>query len=288
MHWLFHFLNKPDREKAVVVVIWGVHTPDWMAALNASAPVWEDVPRLHVVLNLSSRGQVVPLKIGWGRRIVVIPLMERHIARHPRRYETLVPTMSAMRVLGDKGRFADYIEKQGLGHLCPVTYKSIESASFPCVIKRTNLNGGKGVAMAVSLQQARQLMQQEPFAGRHCIVQAAIPFTVEYVVHCVCLRGSVLWHAIYAYEFEKQHIRTAGSPGCTVRRSTIPGRVIKDLEAMLLPLEYSGPCNVDCTWDDDGRLVVFEINPRLGGSLMCPENTVDLAACLSVIIDRAS
>lgn len=268
-------------------MIWGVHSADWMAALAASAPVWKDIPTVLAVLNFSSHRKTVPLTVRWGRRVVVIPLMEPHIAGRPRKYVALAPSQEALEVLGDKGRFADYVEKQALGHLCPVTYKSIESAIFPCVIKRTNLNGGQGVELAVSSQEARRIVKGGLFAGHSWIAQAVVSFTVEYVVHCVCVQGRILWHAAYAYRFQKQHIRTAGSPQCTLSRATIPAKVFKDLETLLLPLAYSGPCNVDCTWDDEGRLMVFEINPRMGGSLMSPANRADLAACLSMIIAEA-
>lgn len=268
----------------MVVVIWGVHSADWMMALAASAPVWKDIPTVRAVLNFSSDRKSVPVKTRWGRRVVVIPLMEPHIAGRPRRYAALAPSLDALELLGDKGCFADYVEKQALGHLCPVTYKSIESATFPCVIKRTNLNGGKGVELAASPQEAREIVEDGLFAGHSWIAQAVVSFTVEYVVHCVCVQGRIIWYAAYAFGFEKQHIRTAGSPHCTFRLSTIPACVLRDLEALLLPLLFSGPCNVDCTWDDEGRLMVFEINPRMGGSLMSPANRTDLAACLSVII----
>lgn len=222
-----------------------------------------------------------------GRGIVVIPLMESHIAGCPREYAAMIPSLEALEVLGDKGRFADYVEKQSLGHLCPATFGSIERASFPCVIKRTNLNGGLGVEPAASPAEARRIVEGELFAGQPWIVQAVVPFDVEYVVHCVCVRGKIIWHVVYAYEFEKQHIRTAGSPCCTMRRATLPAAVLADLEKFLMPLAYSGPCNVDCTWDAAGRLVVLEINPRMGGSLMSPANRTDLADCLSMIIAQA-
>lgn len=288
MHRLFHFFSRSDRGKEVVAVTWGVHSQDWMTALDASAPVWTAIPEVRVVMNLSpSRPERIPLKTKWGRRVVVIPLMEAHIAGRPRNYAALAPSWEALDLLGDKGRFADYVEKQALGHLCPATFGSIERASFPCVIKRTNLNGGQGVEPAASPAEARRILEGELFAGHPWIAQAVVPFDVEYVVHCVCVRGKIIWHVVYAYAFEKQHIRKAGSPHCTMSRATIPEAVLADLEKFLLPLAYSGPCNVDCTWDDAGRLVVFEINPRMGGSLMSPANRTDLADCLSVIIAEA-
>ncbi len=239
------------------------------------------------MLHLGQSEQNILPKAKRGKHTVVIPLMEEHTAQRPVCYAAPVPTPEALDILWDKGHFADYVRERGLLHLCPATYSSIEEAKFPCVIKRTQLNGGTGVEVAASLEQARRLLENEPFAGHRCVVQAMVPFEVEYTVHCVCMKGRIVWHTTYAFDFQEQQIRKVGSHH-TIRRATISGCFLVDLEALLLPLEYSGPCNVDCTVGADGRLVVFEINPRMGGSLMRPENIDDLAACLSVIIDKAT
>jgi len=269
------------------VVIWGVHSLDWMTALHPSAPVWKKIPQVGGVVHRSPLRPDVSLGARLGRRTVVIPLMEEHIAQRPARHAALVPTPEVLAILRDKGRFADYVRERGLSHLCPATYASIEEAKFPCVIKRTDLNSGHGVEMAASLEQARGVLENDPFAGCECVVQAMTAFEVEYTIHCVCRKGRIVWHAAYAFDFPEQQIRKVGAR-YTIRRATMSGRALEDLEALLLPLEYSGPCNVDCTLGADGGLVIFEINPRMGGSLMRPENTNDLAACLSVIIAEAA
>jgi carbamoylphosphate synthase large subunit len=38
----------------------------------------------------------------------------------------------------------------------------------------------------------------------------------------------------------------------------------------------------------DGRMQIFEINPRLGGTLMLPAQAVDLRAALTCIIEHAT
>ena len=271
----------------MLVVIWGVHTPDWMEALAPSAPVWKALPEVREVLLLPDSAQGVPFRARWGRRTVVIPLMEVHIERRPRGCGALVPTPEALAIFGDKGRFADYMETHRLAHLCPTSYGSIEDAAFPCVIKRTNLNGGCGVELAETPERARSILEREPFAGHPCVIQALAPVRVEYVVHCVCVDGRIVWHLAYACDRERGQIRR-GNDGVALRRASLPDSVKEELESAVRPLAYTGPCNMDCSWDDDGRLVVFEINPRFGGSLMRPANAADLAACLSAIIAHAS
>lgn len=282
----FHLLGRKARRPETVVVIWGLHSPDWMHALAPEAPVWKAIPQVQAVLQFSRHEQYVPLGIRWGRRIVVIPLMESHIAERPTHYAALVPTMRALDIFSDKARFSNYVESHGLAAFCPTTYGSIEDTTFPCVIKRTNLNAGQGVEIAASVEQARTLGSREPFVGHPYVVQAMVPCTVQYVVHCVCSEGRIIWHVVYAYDLGEHQILRANYL-YALRRATISEPLLREVEAFLAPLAYSGPCSVDCTWRDDGRLVVFEINPRLGGSLMRPENTGDLASCLSSIIAGA-
>lgn len=287
MHRWFNCLIPEGRRKDILVVIWGVHTPDWMDALAPSAPVWKALPDVREVLLLPDSAPGVPLRARWGRRTVVVPLMEMHIERRPARYASLAPTPAALATLADKGRFVDYVARHGLTHLCPTPYGSIEDAAFPCIIKRTDLNGGCGVQLAATSEQARSILARVPFAGHSCVIQSLAPVLVEYAVHCVCVGGRILWHRAYACDREREQIRR-GNDGVALRSAAVPEGVLRELESFLRPLAYTGPCNFDCSWDGDGRLVVFEINPRLGGSLMRPEHVADLAACLAVILAHAS
>lgn len=279
------FVWRTSRRE-VVVVIWGMHSPDWMNALAANAPVWKGIPQVKAVLNRTRPGTSVPLGLRWGRRVVVIPLMENHYAECPTGYSGLLPSLNAIEILGNKARFADYVRRHGLAAWCPGNYASFEKATFPCVLKRTNLNAGRGVEIATSPDEARHFSSLELFAGHAYLIQALVPCTIQYVVHCVCVEGRIVWHVVYAYDFNRQEVMRANYL-YALRRATISASMLRKLEAFVMPLAYSGPCSVDCTWDDDGGLMVFEINPRLGGSLMRPENTTDLAACLSVIIAHA-
>ena len=283
----FNSLLPESRRKDTLVGIWGVHTPDWMDALAPAAAVWKQLPAVRAVLVLPDSAPGIPFRARRGRRPVVIPLMEPHIARKPGRYASLTPTPDALATLADKGRFADYAARHGLAHLCPTHYPSIETAAYPCIIKRPDLNGGCGVALAQTLDRARNILEREPFAGHPCVIQSLVPVEVEYAVHCVCRAGRILWHRVYACDRARDQIRR-GDDGVALRNATVSDAVLRELERFLRPLAYTGPCNFDCTWDADGRLVVFEINPRLGGSLMRPEHVADLAACLDVIVAHAS
>ena len=61
---------------------------------------------------------------------------------------------------------------------------------------------------------------------------------------------------------------------------------VSAVEALLRPLDYDGPVNVDFKRRADGRICILEVNPRLGGSLMRPENARDLRAALREIVSH--
>ena len=111
---------------------------------------------------------------------------------------------------------------------------------------------------------------------------------VEYATYCVCKDGRVLWSCSFATD--------TGSPIAikrednAVQRQAIatPDPVLRRIEAVLLPLTFSGPCNVDYKLSADGRMQIFEINPRLGGTLMLPTQAVELRAALTCIIEHAT
>lgn len=281
--WLNWLSGKKDD---VLVVIWGKHSADWMSALGPSSDVWASVPGVRKVLLMRPPAGRVPWWRRAGRRTVVIPLMEEHAVNLPAGGAVFAPSRRAVETLGDKARFARYAGEQGLSASCPRTYGSLEEAMFPCVIKRTDLNGSVGVEIADAREQAMAVASRSPFSGHACLIQEHVPFATEYVVHCVCRSGRVIWHIVYAHDGQRLLARDRnGKP--PLRRAPLPPAVLARLEAFLTPLDYSGPCNADCTWDEAGRVVVFEINPRMGGTLMRPEHRADLASCLSVIVAEA-
>ena len=75
---------------------------------------------------------------------------------------------------------------------------------------------------------------------------------------------------------------------CAGRQSPLPDTVIRQIEAILLPLAFSGPCNVYYKLSSDGRVQIFEINPRLGGTLMLPAQAEHLRAAMACIIEHAT
>lgn len=260
------------------VAIHGHHTDAWSQALNAQAEVWSHL-----------RGIARPATgtLRWWRKRIVVPLLEPHIASIPGGCHALIPDPDIVDTFADKAKFARYAEKIGASHLVPRPV-ALESPTFPVVLKRTNLNSGIGVVLVTSQQQLDEALVLAPWAGEPVLLQEAIASRREYVSHVVCVGGRIVWHRTYCYPLSHRGQIRRAVDGLAIRRGRARPADIAAFEVLLKPFGYSGPANIDYTRRPDGTLAIFEINPRLGGSLMRPQNVRDLAGCLRMIVRYAT
>jgi hypothetical protein len=270
------------------VIIYGQHSMDWMNALAPGAPVWRKVGGVGQVLSIPNvAGVEIAEPRHKGVRTVIIPLMEDHARHCPRQYQSLIPDDRSLGVLGDKAAFAAYAEAEGLSHLCPTTYASSADAVYPCVLKRLDLNGGNGVAVVGAPDELTSLLEQDPWRRNLFVLQSLVLGSAEYVTHCVCKSGLILWHCSFAYEMDATASIRTPSNIKGIRAATVSRLHLSQMERFLAPLAYTGPCNFDYKISDSGDIALMEINPRLGGSLMMPQNVDYLRAALSSIIENA-
>jgi predicted ATP-grasp superfamily ATP-dependent carboligase len=261
------------------IAIHGRHSPKWQEALDVRSGVWRLLAR-------SGSAQAASGTPRWWRKRVVVPLMERHIASLSGGCHVLVPDAEALAVLADKARFARYAAEIGAGDLLPLSIP-VSHPTFPAILKRTNLNGGRGIAFVASRQQFDRKLARTLWRGQDVLLQEAIPARFDHVTHVVCVRGRVVWHQTYSYPLDHRRAIRGPVGDITIKRSRARAEDIRAFERLLLPLAYDGPANIDFRRRADGSLAILEINPRLGGSLMRPENVHDLAGCLRAIVRHA-
>ena len=264
------------------MILYGIPYADWNATLSDRG-LWSKVTGVAQVRRLPA----TPFGSGARADDVVIAMKTGHIVRRPGG-RALAPTARAIATLEDKAKFAVYMAANSFGDYCPRTYAGRQEAVFPCMLKRTDLSASLGVAIAQSAKHLDELLQTRTFQGHRYLLQALVQGNIEYATYCVCKNGRVLWSCSFATD--------TGSPIAikrednAVRRQAIatPEPVLRQIEAVLLPLAFSGPCNVDYKLSADGRMQIFEINPRLGGTLMLPAQATELRAALACIIEHAT
>jgi hypothetical protein len=276
------------KSPSVRVIIYGEHGWDWMTALAPQAPVWNSLYDVAEVLPIpATRGVLLPEPSRGDIRTVVIPLLEDHTRHCPRQYLSLIADDRSIDALGNKAAFAAYVEAIGLAHLCPKTYASAADVVFPCVLKRVDLEASRGVAIVHSSSELKSRLEQDPWVGQPFILQSFAAGATEYVTHCVYKDGQILWHCSFSYELNAPESIRSPLDMLKSRPVTASQFTLSQIKEFLSPLAYCGPCNVDYKLSDSGNIIVFEINPRLGGSLMVPRNVNYLRDALSHIIRAA-
>ena len=268
------------------VVVYGAFFEIWNAALVAPK-LWEDIPGVVEVLRVADRSSLnLPAQLRSDVCTVIIPLGEEHYRERPQRYRSLVPDARSVATLSNKASFAAYIDELGLSKLCPRNYKRIEDVEFPVVLKRVDLAGSMGVEFVRSKADLDSLLKTPMFLGHKILMQAFVSGAKEYVTHCVCKDGDILWSCTFAWDLGS--VTQFGIPvfGATVAVTT-PRRVLPCLAAILGPLRYSGPCCMNYKVLPDGEIAIFEINPRLGGSLMNPRNIDFLRQAMTHLVYNA-
>lgn len=278
-----------SRAKSPVhVVIYGRHSVDWMQALDPAAPVWKLMPEVAAVTLLDESGQP-PSADGYGDDPpVLIPLMEAHTRSRPTGFRELSPDAVSVDVLADKRRFADYVARHRLEALAPARFLRPEDVRFPAVLKRADLNAGFGIVVLHNRAQLDMLLSLPAWQGVDYVLQAFIDDPLDVVTHCVCRDGAILWSTSLAYELYPETPIRGTVPLRSVRPFAPPREVLREIARFLAPLGYTGPCNVDYKIGPSGELCLLEINPRLGGSLMMPENVYLLRALLGCIVENAA
>ncbi|MFG1429500.1 hypothetical protein V5F44_16400 [Xanthobacter sp. V2C-8] len=271
----------------VRIVVYGTHSEDWNESLAPTAPVWAQVEGVREVLLAADTAAPLPPPRD-DMRTLVLPLMEPHLLACPRaEHQGLLPSHEAVRTLADKGAFAAYAAREGLAHHCPPVFAAPEAAELPCVVKRLDLNAGVGVEVAASREALREMLDTPPWKGFPVVLQGYVPHAHEFATHAVCREGRIVLHRT----FRKTLLADARiqRPGASLTSAAPPAaeQHLRVLESFLAPLRYDGPCNFDYVIRDDDSLCVFEINPRLGGSLMKAQNREALAAVLNAIVRGA-
>ena len=264
------------------VLLYGIPYADWNATLSNRA-LWAQMADIAQVLRLPAN----PLGSGARADDIVIAMKTSHTKRR-RGGRALEPTALAISTLEDKAKFAAYMVACGFADCCPQTYADRQEVVFPCILKRTDLSASLGVAIVRSGPHLEELLRSPTFEGRPYILQAAVAGNVEYATYCVCKVGHVLWNCTFATDIGDT-VAIKREDNALRRHATVTSEaVVRQIETVLSPLAYSGPCNVDYKLSADGRMQIFEINPRLGGTLMLPAQAEQLRAAMACIIEHAS
>jgi hypothetical protein len=279
----FHLRIGASEGPGLKVVLYGVPYGDWNAML-ANADFWRSLRVVSEVWRIPAVRFLAPR---CAADTVLIPMKTAHAAAVPRGMPGLFTDKRTLSVLDNKRSFQAFIESNGLTDYCPDYFNRPEDARFPCIVKRLDLSGSIGVVIVESPRHLQEVLQSPVFAGRPYLLQALVPGDVEFASFCVCDGGRILWHWTFASAMPGRSVIKTEDNDKDRRNVEWPPGVQRQLETVLAPLDYRGPCIFNYKITEDGRVQIFEINPRFGGSLLQPRQTDRLREAIGCILTRA-
>ena len=267
------------------IIIYGIHSKDWMDALNPDGLVWSKVLNCEQVLAIPDQPEKLP-KRSYKFRDVIIPLMENHIRNVPIRSLGIRPNGKALAILENKKSFADFLQDTSMQAYAPRHYHIEDSFEFPIILKRVDLNGGNGILKLDSYSEIQTILATDFWVNQEYVLQEHIAGANEFTFHAVFKDGKRVWGTCFKYKSDSEGIFPLVKNVLETKKVTIDSVFLETFDEILSLLNYSGPCNIDFKLQGS-NLKILEINPRLGGSLMRSENVDLLADCLTAMIKVA-
>jgi carbamoylphosphate synthase large subunit len=256
------------------LAIYGKHSNNWMMALNNGLLPFLQ-PMLHTIHNHYKYSDDLKTKYDY-----ILPIMEKHmIELHKYNIKMMAPDIKIIYVFMNKNLFSSYVTEHNLTEYVPTTYKSISEISPKTIliVKPHNLNAGSGMYF-----RNKYTVNEKDFDGH--VIQEYLSGNLEYCAYIVAKKGKIQLCIVYEYEFGTNvYIKTAINLNINTRKIILDEKHMNCLESFLLPCMYNGVCNIDFKIYND-VIKVFEINPRLGGSLMFKQNKGDLVQVIKNLV----
>jgi hypothetical protein len=260
-----------------------------MSALHPSALVWKQLPEIKSVQLVSSTKSIRRISLRRASSTVVIPLLESHLYEMPTNLTSLTSAPELVKLMADKLLLTESLVSGDFAQFFPKTWTNPADSAFPCILKRRDLNGGHGIQILRSVHELQEALTKLEFQGTQYFFQELVAADVEYVCHIVALQGQILFSNYFQYGMPSpEMVRRRGDQiSFSNIGSKLDYKVSSVFENIIKHLNYSGPCNIDFKLNN-GIPKIFEINPRLGGSLMVSENLSTLTQIMRIIIRHAS
>lgn len=279
----------PKLTQKIQVIIYGTHSQDWMGALDPQARLWSTLGLVGKVSQIDANSEELSFCLDRNYYPIAISLMEAHTRLLPPTITSLTPSRESLEILENKVLFAHYLIEYQLAQYAPTLYTSLTEARFPCVVKPSNLNSGREIEVAFSQSELRVIAERKERSNESFLIQEYIAGFQEYVTHAVLKQGQIVWHQTFSYELVNEHTIRTGDMTANLSMQRVPtsSAFLKVLTQIAAGLNLSGPVNADYKIIE-GVPFLFELNPRLGGSLMRAENHDLLAQALNKIIHGAA
>lgn len=187
-----------------------------------------------------------------------------------------------LKILDDKQLFIDYAIKHKISNHLPEIYskKSNLSGDTLVVVKPRVSSFSSGVCK-------KKLCQLTDLDFEGNVVQEYIKNPFEYAGYFVAHNGNIIHSFAYlGHHGLGEFIKCEGSKYDETPKTRIllDKDILNKFELFLKPTLYTGVCCFDFKIIN-GALKIFELNPRLGGSLTLPENQGDFKDVIQKLME---
>jgi carbamoylphosphate synthase large subunit len=168
--------------------------------------------------------------------------------------------------LNHKSNFANYLKNINLDIYIPTIYdqKTLDKNSFPIIIKDNVNLAGIGTKVFKNYEEYISYFYNKNLNDK--IIQKYILSEKEYSGHYLCKNGKIIHSVIFEQKTKQYEIKRGALTNYTVSSK------LKDIhvfEQILEKTNYNGFCCFDYVYEiDTDNLKIFEMNPRIGGTLI--------------------
>jgi carbamoylphosphate synthase large subunit len=257
-----------------MIAFFGIHTPFWMNALSEENLLEDLKNRCNDITSITNIHKLEGNEEKLNKCEMILPIVENNsIELHRNNLSALMADMKTIEIFKCKKKFNEFVVENNLGKYIPKTYTQFYELAphmdgmKPFIIKTPELYYGEGISIST-------IVKEKDFEEN--VIQEYLPNNEEYCSYIVADGGKIKFISTYKYIFnENYHIKNSETVPICVTSVDVCNKCRKVLEKFLLPIKYTGICNADYVIIN-GKVKLFEINPRFGGRILMSDHKKDL------------
>ena len=227
---------------------------DWLEPVRERVDAARYEPHFHdfqdPALDFGAFDAVVPLRLSD-----YAPMRGRPAASF------LIPDRRTVQTMHDKTRFNAFLAEKGFGALVPEVYG--DAVEYPFIYKKHHDQAGIS-SKVVRDPEERAAFERSIDAGEY-YKQRYVGGRQEYTTHYLAVVGEPRFDTTVEFSFDGEHfVRGVNFSADRIDKIATPFR--DTFAAILQALAFSGTCCFNYKIED-GAPLIFEVNPRAGGSL---------------------
>ena len=173
----------------------------------------------------------------------------------------LIPSRIAVDIADDKLRFNTWLRSGGYGDLVPEFRDGADA--YPFIYKKRRDRAGRNAYVIHSPEEQHAI--ETAIDADEYFKQRYVPGRKEYTSHFLMADGKIVFDTTVEFTFgDEFFIRGIREPRNTIKKVVTP--FLSVFADILETLDYKGTCCFNYKIEN-GKPLVFEINPRAGGSL---------------------